>query len=118
MELKEFVKSILKDVTEAVEESRGTLARDMYLDSNNNQRTVEFDIAVTVEDSTTGTGKAGIRVFQLIEGGGEVSKEAKNSSVSRIQFGVHVDRWNKAEQAGFEAKNNQYLNPKGYNSYE
>lgn len=117
MELKEFVKSILKDVTEAVEESRGTLARDMYLDAGKEQRTVEFDIAVTVEDSTTGTGKAGIKVFQLIEGGGEVSKEAKNSSVSRIKFGVHIDRWNKQEQAGFDARNNSYLNSHDNSSY-
>lgn len=117
MELKEFVKSILKDVTEAVEESRGTLARDMYLDSSKDQRTVEFDIAVTVEDATAGTGKAGIKVFQLIEGGGEVSRESKNSSVSRIQFGVHIDRWNKQEQASFDARNNNtYLNDNN-NSY-
>lgn len=117
MELKEFVKSILKDVTEAVEESRGTLARDMYLDSSKDQRTVEFDIAVTVEDSTSGSGKAGIRVFKLIEGGGEVSSEQKNSSVSRIKFGVHVDRWNKQEQAGLDARNNAYLNSRGNDSY-
>jgi hypothetical protein len=99
MELKEFVKSVLKDVIDAVEETRQESLRDMHLDSGKEQRTFEFDIAVTVEDATKGTGKAGIKVFQLIEGGGEISKEAKNSSISRIRFGVYVDRWTKKENA-------------------
>ena len=97
MELKEFIKSVLKDIVEAVEETRTESMRDMHLDSGKDQRTVEFDIAVTVEDSTGASGRAGIRVFSLIEGGGDVSKELKNSSVSRIQFGVHIDRWTKEE---------------------
>ncbi len=99
MELKEFVKSVLKDVVGAVEETREDSIRDMHLGSGKDTRTVEFDIAVTVEDSTKGSGKAGIKVFQLIEGGGEVSKEAKNSSVSRIKFGVSINRITKEEEA-------------------
>ncbi len=109
MELKEFVKSVLKDVVGAVEETRQESSRDMFLNSVGEQRTVEFDIAVTVEDSTSASGKAGIKVFSVIEGGGETLKELKNSSVSRIKFGVHIDRWTKQEQAGFEA-HSQSLN--------
>jgi hypothetical protein len=101
MELKEFVKSVLKDVVDAVEESRGTSNRDMHLDSLKDQRTVEFDIAVTVEDSVGSTGKAGIKVFSLIEGGGDISKELKNSSVSRVKFGVYVDSVLKSERNQF-----------------
>ena len=84
---------------DAVEETREKSSRDVYLDSPKDDRTVEFDIAVTVEDSTSGSGRVGIKVFQLIEGGGEASKEVKNSSVSRIKFGVHVDRWTKKENS-------------------
>lgn len=105
MELKEFVKSVLIDVVDAVEEVRRESSRDMHLDSAKEGRTVDFDIAVTVEDTTAGSGKAGIKVFQLIEGGGEISKAAKNATVSRIKFGVHVDRWNKQENAQFDAQN-------------
>ncbi len=105
MEIKEFVKSVLKDVVDAVEETRKESSRDMHLDSAKDSRTVDFDIAVTVEDSTSGAGKAGIRVFQLIEGGGEISREAKNSSISRVKFGVHIDRWTKQETARFDAQN-------------
>ncbi len=114
MELKEFVKSVLKDVVDAVEETRSESSRDMHLDAGKEQRTVEFDIAVTVEDATTGSGKAGIKVFQLIEGGGGVSKELRNSSVSRIKFGVYIDRWTKTENAASNAQiasNDQNFDP-------
>ncbi len=97
MELKEFVKSVLKDIVDAVEETREESSRDMRLDASKNDRTVEFDIAVTVEDGTSGKGSAGIKVFQVMSGGGEISKELKNSSVSRIKFGVHIDAWTKDE---------------------
>src|SRR3989344_7010033 len=104
MELKEFVKNVLKDLVEAVEESRVGSARDMHLGSGKENRTVEFDIAVTVEDGTASSGKAGIKVFQIIEGGGEVSKEYKNSSVSRVKFGVEISSTTKAEDAQMDAQ--------------
>lgn len=116
MELKEFIKGILRDIVDAVEEARTEGSRDMYLDSGKEDRTVEFDIAVTVEDSTSGTGKAGIKVFQMIEGGGELSREAKNSSVSRICFGIHVDRWTKEENIQMQESSNTELQP-NYDTY-
>ena len=98
MELKYFVKSVLKDVIDAVEETKQESNRNMYLDSGKDQRTVEFDIAVSIEDATKSSGKAGIKVFQVIEGGGDMSKELKNSSVSRIKFGVYVNKLNNPDQ--------------------
>ena len=106
MEIKQFVKSVLKDVVDAVEETRLESSRDMYLYAGKEQRTIEFDIAVTVEDSTSSSGKAGIKVFQVIEGGGDISKGLKNIAVSRIQFGVHVDRWTKSEEVAQTARFN------------
>lgn len=99
MELKQFVKSVLIDIVNAVEETRQESSRDMHLNPGIDQRTVEFDIAVTVEDATSSSGRAGIKVFQVIEGGGDISKELKNSSVSRIKFGVYIDRLTKVEEA-------------------
>ena len=104
MELKDFIKKVLTDLVESVEEVRQTSQRDIHLIDSKNERTVEFDIAVTVENTTTGSGKAGIKVLHLIEGGGALSKEIKNSSVSRIKFGVHVDRLTKEEKIGQRAK--------------
>ncbi len=103
MELKEFVKSIIRDVVDAVEETRDESSRDMYLASAKEGRTIDFDIAVTVEDSIEGKGKAGIKVLGLIEGGGKITKDKKNSTVSRIKFGVDIDRWTKEESGRLEA---------------
>ena len=114
MELKQFVTSVLKDVVDAVEETRRESSRDMYLKSSKDERTVEFDIAVMVEDAISSNGKAGIKVFQIVEGGAGVSKELKNSSVSRIKFGVYIDRLTKEEdarqKAEWERANNQLVN--------
>ncbi|MBU2524664.1 hypothetical protein KKG71_05745 [Patescibacteria group bacterium] len=99
MEIKEFVKSVLKDLVDVVEEVRQESARDMTLTSHKeSNQTVEFDIAVTAEDSIEGSGKAGIKVFQFIEGGGGVSKASKNASVSRVKFGVYIDSLTKQEK--------------------
>lgn len=117
MELKDFVKNVLKDVTEAVDEYRNESSRDMHLDNLKDQRTVEFDVAVTAEDVTSASGRAGVKVFSVLEGGGETTKEVKSSSVSRIKFGVYVDRWTKQEQAAFDAQNAQ-LNARSFDSYE
>lgn len=111
MELKEFVKGVLKDVLDAVNEAKEGSTHDMYLTTTGERRTVEFDIAVTVEDGTTAEGKAGIRVLSVIEGGGNISKESKNSTVSRIQFGVTVGSMSKTEQAALAARMNQPQKP-------
>ena len=105
---------MLKDLVDAVEETRKESSRDMHLDSNKDTRTVEFDIAVTVEDATSSSGKAGIKVFQIIEGGGDVSKEYKNSSVSRVKFGIYVDTLTKAEES---IRNAQFNNVNHIESY-
>lgn len=104
MELKEFVKNVLKDLVDAVEDVRKDSTREMHLGSGKENRTVEFDIAVTVEDATASSGKAGIKVFQILEGGGDVSKEYKNSSVSRVKFGVDISSLTKAEVAQRDAQ--------------
>lgn len=116
MELKEFIKRVLTNITEAVEESRTSSMRDMHLDNLKDQRTVEFDVAVTAENVTSASGKAGVKVFSVIEAGGEASKETKNSTVSRIKFGVYIDRYTKEEQAGFEAENKK-LSLENHNEY-
>ena len=59
---------------------------------------MEFDIAVSVEDTDAKSGKAGIKVLQFAEAGGDISKETKNSTVSRIKFGINVDTATKAEE--------------------
>ena len=50
---------------------------------------VQFDIAVTVADTTAGGGKAGISVVG-IELGGSGTASKQNSHVSRIQFSIPI----------------------------
>jgi hypothetical protein len=51
-------------------------------------RDVEFDIAVTVTSSDKVGGEGGIQVMGIFKAGGEASKAAEKSSVSRIKFTV------------------------------
>jgi len=107
MNIKEFVKNILIDVDKAVEEARKETQRDISFSHTNDQRTVEFDIAVAVEENDRSSGKAGIRVLQFIEGGGDISKEYKNSTISRIKFGVYIATMTKTESIKMQ---NQFNN--------
>jgi len=102
MELKEFVKSVLKDLVEAVDEARTESLRDLYLTSHKEtNQTVEFDIAVSAEDATKSGGKAGVHVLHFVEGSGDISKEVKSSTISRIKFGVYIDISTKQENAEY-----------------
>jgi len=98
MDLKEFIKSVLVDINAGVDEARVLTSREIMFTNSKDKRTVEFDIAVTVEETDAKSGKAGVRVLQLVEGGGEISKSAKNSTISRISFGLNIDSWTKEEQ--------------------
>ena len=101
MELKEFVKNVINDLTSVVEEiNQGSkFETKLARGQENSNRTIEFDIAVTVEDSKVSSEKAGVKVLQIIEGGIGESNEIKNLSVSRIKFGVYVSNESKVEEA-------------------
>jgi len=103
MELKEFVKKVIADVVEAVDESNASASRGITLANRTDRRTIEFDVAVTAEETTTANGKAGVRVLSFMEAGGDVGSETKNSTVSRITFGVDARTTTKSEDAATQA---------------
>lgn len=103
MEIKDFVKTVLIQVNEAVDETRTQTARDILFTSTPEKRTIEFDIAVTAEDIKSAGGKAGVRVLSIVEGGGDIKSESKNSSVSRVQFGLMINSMTKSEQGAIRA---------------
>jgi hypothetical protein len=111
MEVKDFVAQILVDLDAAIEEARKNTSREIHFSVNKNNRTVEFDIAVSTEQGSSKSGKAGIKVLGLADGDASLSSESKNSVVSRIQFGVYIAEQTKNEEreqtAAFEARNNQ-----------
>lgn len=102
MNLKDFVKNVLTDVTEAIQDTCTASNRGMHLNVKEGGG-VQFDIAVTVEELDSAKGGAGIKVLSIIDGGGEISKESRNSVVSRVQFSVYVDRWSDVENREREA---------------
>ena len=98
MELKEFTKKVLNDLIDSVNEVNNESTHTVRLNSNKEtSNCVDFDIAVTVENTSTGKEVIVIKVFQLIEGG--INKESNliNSSISRIRFGIYVNSLSKKE---------------------
>lgn len=110
MELKEFIETALTEIVAAVDKASTDSSRHITLASNQERRTVEFDIAVSTETKGAASGKAGIKVLSFIETGGDIQHESKNSTVSRISFGVSVDVWTKEEQAEHERQANAQRN--------
>ena len=98
MELKDFVKRAIVDLDQAIEEANKETHRAIRFRGVQGQRTaLEFDIAVTVENSSDVSGGAGIKVLGLAEVGGQGASLERSSTVSRISFGVHIDESTKAE---------------------
>ncbi len=116
MELKEFVKNILIEIDEAISDARTKTDRDIsFSKSNDEKRTVEFDIAVTVENEKVKSGGGGIKVFSA-EIGGKLNSVNKNSTVSRISFGVDIESLTKEEEKIRQDKINARLNRSRINS--
>lgn len=118
MELKDFVKKVIIDLDKAISEANNETNREIRFKGVKEQRTaVEFDVAVTVE--STGTGKSGgeIKVWGIGQIGATGSIESKNSTVSRVSFGVDISEYTKKEKTEQTARiNNQFerrndLNP-------
>jgi hypothetical protein len=108
MELKDFIKKVIADTVEAVDESSRVAVREVHLASRTDRRTIEFDVAVSAEEKTTTEGKAGVRVLSFMEAGGNLGVESKNSTVSRITFGVDVSSMSKQEQRVQEQQFDEY----------
>lgn len=111
MELKDFVKNVIKDITTAIEECQDELSPKASVapflgskDQNPNViRTVlgyaqinniDFDIALTTEtqEQTSSGISAGIRVFDIMRLGGENKDMNQNIAqcVSRVKFTIPV----------------------------
>ncbi len=94
MELKEFTKAVVRQVVEGVQEVSDELGREICIAKPQDNRSIELDIAFTVESSIRGG--AGIKIFNVVDFGG--NGESKNSSIHRIKLGVYVASSNKTEQ--------------------
>ena len=75
MEVKEFVKTILKDVTEAVEESTSESKTHDFTTYGGDDKKINFDLAVVLEQS--GEGKIGADVFKIVSGNFKENYQSK-----------------------------------------
>ena len=84
MEVKEFVKTILKDVTEAIEEStKESPTHDFTMHFGDNKK-IDFDLAVILEKSAEG--KVGAEIFKIVSG--KLQGNLSEQVVNRIKFSI------------------------------
>lgn len=92
MELKEFIKTALADITNAVKESQSDLTNGSIVCPKEKTQLIEFDIAVTTADSHNTEAHAGTdgvlgKIFAI---GGKAEGEHGHSQLSRIKFEIPV----------------------------
>ena len=104
MELREFVKETLVAINmgvqdaitahQALPDAVGAInpvwGKDAGAIGPDHRQNVEFDVAVTVTDKSSVGGKAGIKIFSVVDIGGEGSSALEQSSVSRIKFTIPI----------------------------
>ncbi|MBD5209433.1 MAG: hypothetical protein HDS80_05770 [Bacteroidales bacterium] len=107
MELKEFVVSALRDITDAVKECQESIGNGAIFAPTNTKASniinskngdlavseISFDVAVTASSQSTDglSGKGGINVMGFSLGAkGENENKATEASTSRIRFSIPV----------------------------
>jgi hypothetical protein len=105
MDLKEFVKKVIMDLDQAVSEANQETKREVRFKGVKEQRTaLEFDVAVTVEATESGKAGGEIKVWGIGEAGASGTTELKNSTVSRVSFGIDIGEYTKVERAEQSAR--------------
>ena len=106
MNLDEFVKEVLTEIISGIRDAQEVEGGAFIVPSGDGgheyakhprvsssarikSTIVDFDIALTVEDSTKGSGGGGLKVFGI---GANIQGEAsaKDTTVSRIQFAIPI----------------------------
>lgn len=116
--LKDYIRDTLLDITAGIREAQqhsdygdliGRAARmeghaGLSLDGQNNVVTsVAFDVATTVEESTSGKIGGSVKVIALGDFGANGEKGLKNSAISRVTFAVTLAMPRPAAQTQDEA---------------
>lgn len=97
MEIKDFVKTTLKQLSEALSESTKELGKSIKLTNtvlrtagHGNYGLIEFDLAVEAKMSES-TGKGGGIKIAIVEAKLGKDTESTSSSISRIRFKLEAD---------------------------
>ena len=98
MKLREFVRSTLIDILGGISDAQDEIASSgkaigtinpRFTTRGELKRDIEFDVAITVEESTTDSARGGINVVAL-DLGGKIESLQTSSNVSRVRFAVPV----------------------------
>ena len=90
--LKDFIKETLTQITEATTEfhteqgDRAKVLGPQIHAAGKSCVRVDFDVAVTAEESSRADGGVAVKVLSVISATGEVEKTNANSSDSRVSF--------------------------------
>lgn len=97
MDIKEFIKTTLKELSEALSESHNELGKRVRLTNvelrkgnHGNYGLIDFDLAVEAKTGENTDKGAGIKI-SVIEASIGKEKEVTMSNVSRIKFTVEAD---------------------------
>lgn len=112
MDIKEFIKETLSQIVEGKNEanqqmgSKGAFVSSSNLQENNGQpkggttyyedsnnrrrvvREIDFDISVSVSDTSQTEGKGGLQVYSLFHANGGVENCSSSNSSHRIKFSI------------------------------
>ncbi len=116
MELKEFVKKVIMDLDQAVSEANNETSRVVRFKGVREQRTaLEFDVAVTVESNNSVEGGGGIRVWGIGQVAAAGSSDFRNSTISRVTFGIDIAELTKQEDENEKRRLATQFRPTGRN---
>lgn len=97
MEIKDFIKTTLRQLSEALSESSNELGKkvmltniDLRLKGHGNYGIIEFDLAVEAKTSETRGKGAGVRI-SVVEAKLGKDTEFTSNSISRIKFKIQAD---------------------------
>ena len=99
MDLKTFLSDTLVSIVGGVSDANEKIGKQQFVIYNVERNVIEFDVAVTVESTDTGKGGGEIKVWGIGQIGANGSTELKNSTISRVSFGVDIAEYTKAEKA-------------------
>ncbi|MCL5411799.1 MAG: hypothetical protein M1150_03625 [Patescibacteria group bacterium] len=97
MDIKDFVKVTLKELSEALSESKKELNKKVSLTNvplrtkgSGNYGLIDFDLAVEAKTAEISGKSAGVKI-SVVEASLGKDKELTSSSISRVRFTVEAD---------------------------
>jgi len=119
MELSNFITKVLTDIENGILNAKNITGKSYYVDLGNKSG-VNFDIAVTTNDTTSSSvdAKANAGIIQVLGAGigATIEEKSENNKISRIQFLIVVP--NKTDsQIQRDMTESRRINEENRNSY-